>query len=324
MLVYDCSNSPERPATRGYGGAVENACVTMLKRYATRYMTRFVDDPQIADVIFTNDVYPSDILRLNKCRIKRMDGIYWQTQLRDRNVKLNAAAEQSDCVIFVSEFSRQSLHRLYGIQGRHQVIRNAADQQIFQPARHRHERPRVWMAACTHWGRSEKRLGDTLRLASMLPPFATLFLVGTMPDIQLPKNVKSVGYVRSAIEWGAILNEADVFVNLSYRDAAPKVVMEAVCCGLPVLYADSGGTRELCGDCGVGIQDAANTGFMDHVPRLAEKALERGVREMLESYPFLIRTVVKSNFGADMLRAYFKAFRSIYLDRASQVANIPS
>lgn len=34
VRIYDCSNSPERPEPRGYGGSIENACVTMLKKYA--------------------------------------------------------------------------------------------------------------------------------------------------------------------------------------------------------------------------------------------------------------------------------------------------
>jgi hypothetical protein len=41
-----------------------------------------------------------------------------------------------------------------------------------------------------------------------------------------------------------------VFVNLSENDPCPNVVTEALASGLPVLYRDSGGVRELVGDCG--------------------------------------------------------------------------
>lgn len=44
-------------------------------------------------------------------------------------------------------------------------------------------------------------------------------------------------------------------MNFSYKDAAPKTVLQGLCCGLPVFYANSGGLRELVGKCGVGMPD---------------------------------------------------------------------
>ena len=101
MKIHDCSNSSERPANRGYGGAVENAVVTMLKRYAPAFDSEFVDDPHHADLIFTNDVYPSNIVHLDIPRVKRMDGVFWQHGLKHRNVALNSAALISDHVTHI-------------------------------------------------------------------------------------------------------------------------------------------------------------------------------------------------------------------------------
>lgn len=313
LRIYDCSNSSERPPTRGFGGTVENVCVTMLKRYAAQFQAEFVDSPEAADVIFTNDMYPESILRLNKRRVKRMDGIYWQYDLAHRNQKLNAAAEQSDCVVFVSDFSRRSLKQLYGIRPKMSyVVLNAADEKIYNPSTAKHGDPMLWLADCTHWGRGEKRLEDTLHVAKALPDGAWLYLSGVIPEsVRLPANVRRLGYIDSPSLWSDQLNEADVFVNLSYRDAAPKVVAEAVACGLPVLYADSGGTRELCGNQGVAIEDTEDTGFRNSTPRLNPQDIARGVQEMCQRYHALRLLPRLPDSGRRMLQGYFHAFNEV-------------
>ena len=52
----------------------------------------------------------------------------------------------------------------------------------------------------------------------------------------------------------AIYGAADAYLALSYMDPCPNAVIEAMSCGLPVLYADSGGIPELIGgEAGVGL-----------------------------------------------------------------------
>ena len=42
---------------------------------------------------------------------------------------------------------------------------------------------------------------------------------------------------------------------LKYKDPCPNTVIEAMSCGLPVLYSNSGGLRDIVSqDCGIGLR----------------------------------------------------------------------
>lgn len=114
LKIFDCSNSEERPMNRNFGGPIQNEFVSLLHKHSNNYFVKFVDDVNECDIIFTNDIYPEYILEIDKPKVKRMDGIFWQTDLKERNEKYNKAAEQSDLVIFISEYSRNSYYKLYG------------------------------------------------------------------------------------------------------------------------------------------------------------------------------------------------------------------
>ena len=51
-----------------------------------------------------------------------------------------------------------------------------------------------------------------------------------------------------------IYSSADAYIMLKYMDASPNVVIEAMACGLPIIYSATGGVPELVGpDAGVGL-----------------------------------------------------------------------
>jgi glycosyltransferase involved in cell wall biosynthesis len=247
VKIYDCSNSPERPTNRGFGGLVENAVVTILKKYGPLKGLFFVDSPEECDIIFTNDVYPESIQTnfKHKPKIKRMDGIFWQPELIERNLPYVHSCKMSDTVIFVSNFSYYCY--TYEIQDSTtaRVILNWVDEDIFYAKQNKKPKLENYVAVATSWARPEKGLAELLKIAKCLKKEETLYLVGTMPeDINLPDNVKSLGYM-SDLRLANTLRDMDAMINTSQRDAAPKVVAEAISCGLPVFYLSSGGTEEL-------------------------------------------------------------------------------
>lgn len=281
ITIYDCSNSHFRPQHREVSrGPIQNDIMHDLKKYAHNYGCYFVDALHQADAVLTNDVFTPEVLNSGKPLIKRMDGIFFQQSLQDRNFLLNAAAVQADHVIFISEYSRESYYRasIEPLKAS-SVILNTVDETIFNPGMERKAR-NIWIANASNWSRPEKRLSCLLALAKNIPE--EIYLIGEV-DVALPKNVLSLGYLTDYTKIARILRAVTGFINLSYRDAAPKTVCQALACGLPVLYANSGGLSELVPhQMGVAIPDSQEVSVEEFTPAL-------DLHELLQSYQTFLR-----------------------------------
>jgi glycosyltransferase involved in cell wall biosynthesis len=53
----------------------------------------------------------------------------------------------------------------------------------------------------------------------------------------------------------AVLRDHDVFVTATQHDAYSNALVEALSCGLPAVYLDSGGSREAVKEAGFGFAD---------------------------------------------------------------------
>ena len=258
IKILDCSNSGERQEHRGGRGPVTNDVMRYLQTYASDYGCVFTGDVAKADIIITNDVFPTKLHSVKLPKLKRMDGVYFQNQFKVRNEPLNQSALLADHVIFISEFSRQSYDILYGQPLKSfSIALNQVDPSVYYANSSISKNERFTLiSSATSWDREEKRLADIIRFAKISGE--QIQLIGSMSDsvkASIPDNVLSLGYNTDNEKTCRQLNEASAFLNFSYKDAAPKTVLQGLCCGLPVFYANSGGLQELVGECGVGISD---------------------------------------------------------------------
>ena len=66
-----------------------------------------------------------------------------------------------------------------------------------------------------------------------------------------------------------IYNKADAYIMLKYLDPCPNTVIEAMACGLPILYSKSGGLTEIVGkNCGYGMVVEENWEKKYNVPEV--------------------------------------------------------
>jgi glycosyltransferase involved in cell wall biosynthesis len=105
----------------------------------------------------------------------------------------------------------------------------------------------------------EKGLSILLEATSLLLQSGqnvTLVLIGDGPErrsvesavARLPAGrVRLVGYVGDRQAFLDLLREAHVFVHPSQADSAPKVLVEAMAAGLPIVAADAGAVGQLLG-----------------------------------------------------------------------------
>ena len=291
--------------------------VSLLKKYARQYDAVFVDKPTEADVIFTNDVFPQVALALKVPRVKRMDGIFWQLDLMQRNEPYVQACLQADYVVFISSYSRMIYAELFPQPKRHVIIRSCPDPGVFnlgeRPNRHVPEKPVAVVACATSWNRPEKRFVAIEALAQ-LNPGVYFMLVGALRDRSLypcqAKNVEFTG-VLEPDALADVLHEAGAFVNLSYRDPGPKVVAEAEKSGLPIFYADSGGTSEMVGP-GTGVRDEQRALFEPEVPTLDYGLMQQEWLKFNDQYSYLAKRALRADPIADSrlcLEHYFKILK---------------
>lgn len=307
IRIYDCSNSSERPAHREVSkGPKENDIMRGLKKHAGLFFYEFVDQPQDAEVIITNDVYPSYVLALDRPRVKRMDGVFFLESLKARNEPLNQAAKLSTCVIFISEYSRWSFRSLYQTNVNDSwVVPNCVDDSVYFPIPKYLRAYRHWVASASNWAREEKRYEDLMTFATeVMSPSQELFVIGECPTDFVPR-VDKVGYIDDEDEMNRVLNMGSRFINLSYRDPAPKVVCQAVNCQLPILYADSGGTHEMVNS-GVAIEDPFKMVFEGNVPKLSVDKMREAYVKFEQNYRDLAAKARVRKYGyMEMIASYF-------------------
>ncbi len=171
-------------------------------------------------------------------------------------VALNHAL--ADATVFQSRYSLE-MHRELGFELRDPVvIRNAPDPALF------HDEGRAALPASgpvklitTSWSDNPRKGADVLAdLDRRLDPARfTLTFAGRTP-VDLPHA--TVLPPTSPAEVARLLREHHVFVFASQNEACSNALLEALACGLPALYVDSGSNAEVVGGGGIAFTDAAD------------------------------------------------------------------
>jgi len=166
-----------------------------------------------------------------------------------RIAQLNA--QLADATILQSGFSLEK-HRELGIELRDPVVvPNAVDPLIFHPPASREplERRKVRVIA-TSWSDNPRKGSDTLAWLdrNLDHERYELTFAGRAPAAFQRINV--VGPLDSQA-LAALLRTQDAYLAPSRDDPCSNALLEALACGLPVAYRDSGGHPELVGDGGL-------------------------------------------------------------------------
>ena len=160
--------------------------------------------------------------------------------------------EFAHATVFQSRYSRDRYAALGLAFKEPRVIHNAADPAIFHPGPHEPlGRGRKVRLIATSWSDNANKGGPVYRwLEEHLDwdRFEFTF-VGRSP---VPFNRIRVIEPQPSAEVAALLRAHDVFVTASLHESCSNALIEALSCGLPALYADSGGNAELVGDGGIG------------------------------------------------------------------------
>jgi glycosyltransferase involved in cell wall biosynthesis len=156
-----------------------------------------------------------------------------------------------------------------------ELIPNGVDTSVFQPpARPPENKPKRIL----YVGRlsAEKNLGAIITATSYVGDLATAVMVGSGPlRGALETQAKQEGVV---VEFSGVVDQrrlpevygsADVFVLASFTEGHPKVLLEAMACGVPCVASDCPGNRSLV------THDRTGLLFDPHDPEALAACLER-------------------------------------------------
>jgi glycosyltransferase involved in cell wall biosynthesis len=154
-----------------------------------------------------------------------------------------------------------------------QVVYNACDPAVFNPSdRVRFSRDRKLRLISTSWSDNPRKGGPTYRwLEGVLDwdRFDFTFVGNASTPFERIRHLPPLPSQALAAE----LRRHDVFLTATENDAYSNALVEALSCGLPAVYLDSGGSSEAVGDAGFGFREREEIpGLLD---RLAEEYEQR-------------------------------------------------
>jgi glycosyltransferase involved in cell wall biosynthesis len=234
------------------------------------------------------------------------------------NAPLRWVLERADFVLYQSEFCRRSADRFLGpARGPARIAYNAVDLKLFSPSGDLSKRPLTILLGGSQY--------QKYRLTSALEAFAAVRK--KIPDARLVVSGKvdwqndpgrSLAEAREfarklGVEDGirftgpflqkdapAIYREADLLLHPKYNDPCPTAVIEALACGLGVVYSNSGGLPELVDEnsgVGVPVPESYET---DHSPTPSEwESAIVAAASRLPEIRIAARKRATASFGSD-------------------------
>jgi glycosyltransferase involved in cell wall biosynthesis len=253
------------PGERAAGGTAK----------AQKLAARWPNSPEDFSVLYLGTTWlPRDLgplLRISRRRgaaiVVNQDGVAypgWAGEDTDAlNRPLRDAVRVADHVVYQSDFSKLSADLYLGEPGgTWEVLHNAVDVSAFTPSP---EPPSAGPTLLLGGDQTQAyRVELALRtFAALLPrrPDARLLVTGRLvvPVEPLVEELGLRGRVHLLGEYAqrdapGVLRRAHVLLHTKVKDPCPTLVVEAMACGLPVVYPASGGTVELVGDeAGIGV-----------------------------------------------------------------------
>lgn len=127
-------------------------------------------------------------------------------------------------------------------------------------------------------------------------------LIGKMgKNVVANKNIKILGTL-SQQEVLKQISQSDIFVNPTYVDTFPTVLIESLACGTPVITYDVGGCKDIVGDCGRFVERGDTNQLLKAVLEFnptdfsKEKIVERSKKfnkeKMIDGYKKLFKEVL--------------------------------
>lgn len=196
---------------------------------------------------------------LNKPRIQRLDGIYFNTDFdyNKQNLNIKKVYDDSDGIVFQSRFNQELITRYFGEPKQYQIIHNGADIEAIEEApkvvNNKYEN--IWCCAAS-W-RPHKRLNENIRyFLEHSGHKDALFIAGNVPEQEKVQDSKIV-YMGNITQQHlySLYKISKYFIHLAWLDHCPNVVVDARASGCQIICSNAGGTVEIAGEDAIVIEE---------------------------------------------------------------------
>jgi len=294
-----------------YGGAISGNIggtlvkIKRLKQFFPEYHFKF----NLLYVLSNSPYLPLFALRIIKKRkipiVHNQNGVFYPSwykgDYRKKNKIMATQYSFADYIFFQSKFCKNIAEKFLGqCSVPNEVLYNAIDTKLYKPNKKNKLNKHTFVFLTT--GKFSEihfyHLKNTILAISSLnyKKYKFKLLIGgsISPNlknmiISLIKNNKVENYVLLIGEYrqeeaALLYNQADAFVYLLHQSPCPNSVIEAMSCGLPILYSDSGGVPEIVGKkCGVPLE--VELSFeKSFCPNIA--IIKNGILKLINNYEY--------------------------------------
>lgn len=168
-----------------------------------------------------------------------------------KNNRVYSTFQKVDAAIFQSKFCEQVWKKKFPLNMPSTIIYNGADERVFS-----REGPKRsfgfehFLVTAARW-RPWKGLEQVIEVFLKLDRGDLgLVIMGNRATAPKHPRIKTTGKLGHKI-MAKVFRGADLFIYLPWQDWCPKVVVQALVSGLPVVCSFRGGTKELVQDCGI-------------------------------------------------------------------------
>jgi glycosyltransferase involved in cell wall biosynthesis len=266
------------PARVFYGGAISgNVGGPLVKvKRLTEFFPEHRFDYNLVYALSNAPYLPDVALALLRARgipiVHNQNGVFypawysgdWEGENRRMARTYLAAAH----VFWQSEFCRRASARFLGERtGPGEILYNAIDTKRFVPTEVPPPGPTVFLMTGKMDLHLFYRIENTiaafarvasggldavLHLAGWIAPMAEMRARSLAASLGIADRILFLGgYTQSQAP--VIYQAAHIYVSTKHNDACPNAVIEAMACGLPIVFSASGGVPELVGDAGYGV-----------------------------------------------------------------------
>lgn len=203
--------------------------------------------------------------------ILNQNGVYYKSWFKGdylaKNKEMSYAYHLADYVFWQSKFCRETSDLFLGKRiGDGEILYNSVDTNFFKP-RLKNKKFFDFLITGNISRISNYRIISVLKaLKELKKSFKNIRLIiaGNIEDriflehksdqMNLAKYISFIGKF-SQSEAPNIYNLADAYITMTYKDNCPTAVLEAMSCGLPILFSSTGGIPELVDkNSGVGLE----------------------------------------------------------------------